>query len=1131
MSLRDRFGRLWGRINDPNSTSTRDQLSTEMGNGKTPPEKRPCLDSEPEKKHELLLTPRRLHKAASTTFQAISDSLRSKAQALYTPSNAMAASPKIPERQTSTSSPRRSKLWSSVRGRRSHDSPKGEITLEPELETSFDLDFSPIGPAPVISTAIPTSPLQTALKDDDITTPPVVSNEVPIKYPAPSLMSILPYKPQRLWPSPQMALRALSITEENPPPPFKALEETDKLETPPMDVLPEPDKPQRLWPCPQMALQVLSIAEDICLPPFNASGETDELEIPPMDVLSEPDKPQRLWPSPRMALRALSITNEMLPPPMRALEDMDDLEPPLMGVLPKRPRRLWPNPRSALRALSITKELPPLPLLGALEETDDLEPSPKSVLPERPQRLWPNPSIALRALSITQETPPPFVMASYGTGKTQSSLARKEMGLENLSALVPSPIWEETARSSLASMGISGEDIGYDSDTESNSGTFTTNASTNRTSISRPPSVIAACDLTRSFAPARQSNEDFTGTFWPANKVIKSAGRASRSFASNGICALDTEHPYAQAYRPTNPPSPHLTSHLFNELGPDDQMGENLAVGMSNDTKRIPSEAYEADTEAKTSSPQVASMGPRLAWDAIRAKRAKRYAAVQLGELSWDDSTDEDSEFGFRLTTKPSSPYLNLPNQGLDEQVNQSRGTCKAPQSDQEAPLPDVDLSASPLEASDKSRLETPPPLADLCSSSTSHEMGTAPVVPIEKFLEDRSLRHRLLDGCTDFILGETLNGQDASTPEDRFLVTSRLDPNDPFEANLASFGRPGWTLHDSFKQSLDGIIPGSPASEEKNDICSGKTQLPTHFVSPSLLDLPFRLKPGPRQPGLTEEIYEEAVSKECSSEVDEAADSKGMSAAVAFPNSHLENDSEPRPEVKVSCDESQGRSSPFEDVPSTCSDHVVNSATLLGPSLDIDSAPNHRGEPTKENNRPLSEGLVIQTSRRSASPTAQSEYPDLRHYSNGEKFSIKRSSSNSAKRPNARKLGTIPSRKFTPPRPYAERNIESHKASFSSSWVNGSFNQREWLEAHYNNLKQQIAQDSARDRPNKPEEPRQRLVDVSMVKRREELNKKASVEALCQFIYRCERESEAEEAKEMQEDEDGYTAAMFQNN
>ena len=49
----------------------------------------------------------------------------------------------------------------------------------------------------------------------------------------------------------------------------------------------------------------------------------------------------------------------------------------------------------------------------------------------------------------------------------------------------------------------------------------------------------------------------------------------------------------------------------------------------------------------------------------------------------------------------------------------------------------------------------------------------------------------------------------------------------------------------------------------------------------------------------------------------------------------------------------------------------------------------------------------------------------------------------------------------------------------------------------------------------------RTRLADVSLVKRREELKKKLSVNTLCQFIYRCELESPKEDVDE-DEEEDG---------
>ncbi|KAL8994095.1 MAG: hypothetical protein Q9169_005851 [Polycauliona sp. 2 TL-2023] len=216
MSLRHKFSRLWVQETERPVTS----------HGKSSSEATVMLAAAPTAEDSQPTHSRRLHKAASTTFQALSESLRSKAQTFYT------APPSSPQPRT----PRT--IWSSVRGRGSRSSRSAK-----DMPTSFDapetptkeerssldseqdqslIEFTPIDDAPPrISTEIPQSSLVDSLDDGngDVTSPTVtpIKSGLSVKQPQPSTISpTLRCEPKYLRPSPHMHLRGLTLAEQAP---------------------------------------------------------------------------------------------------------------------------------------------------------------------------------------------------------------------------------------------------------------------------------------------------------------------------------------------------------------------------------------------------------------------------------------------------------------------------------------------------------------------------------------------------------------------------------------------------------------------------------------------------------------------------------------------------------------------------------------------------------------------------------------------------------------------------------------------------------------------------------------------------------------------------------------------------
>ncbi|KAL8750217.1 MAG: hypothetical protein Q9184_006500, partial [Pyrenodesmia sp. 2 TL-2023] len=213
MSLRDRLGRVWGRSSDSSTRASDERPATQTGH------RRWLSEIDAHRPTEPTFSPRKLHKAASTTFQAFSESLRSRAQAFYVNSSQDDAAPSNePEPKTPKRSPRRSALWSSVRSRRTRNPPKVVPTPEPAPETSSAEEPSPVvpyGPVPQVKLHIPDFSLREQ-GDDNVTTPPVTPERQVTTPLTPIPSRTLCASSRQIWPSPHTRLKNLSVAQEDP---------------------------------------------------------------------------------------------------------------------------------------------------------------------------------------------------------------------------------------------------------------------------------------------------------------------------------------------------------------------------------------------------------------------------------------------------------------------------------------------------------------------------------------------------------------------------------------------------------------------------------------------------------------------------------------------------------------------------------------------------------------------------------------------------------------------------------------------------------------------------------------------------------------------------------------------------
>ncbi|KAL8951616.1 MAG: hypothetical protein Q9222_002416 [Ikaeria aurantiellina] len=219
MSLREKFGRLWGRGSSPNASPQPPNIGSNYR--RVPSGSESLSVGSFEASSEPSFSPRKLHKAASTTFQAFSDSLRAKTLAFYvgsshTDSN---SSDRI-ELRTPRKSNHRPSIWSSVRSRGSLSGRRNKLTSQLDPETPTKDIISLIGSAPKIEMDFPSSSLQGLDDKDEVTTPSTSSQaglDSQSDHTRPSAPSALYCEPKQLWPSPSTHLRGMATARNTPP--------------------------------------------------------------------------------------------------------------------------------------------------------------------------------------------------------------------------------------------------------------------------------------------------------------------------------------------------------------------------------------------------------------------------------------------------------------------------------------------------------------------------------------------------------------------------------------------------------------------------------------------------------------------------------------------------------------------------------------------------------------------------------------------------------------------------------------------------------------------------------------------------------------------------------------------------
>ncbi|KAL8649514.1 MAG: hypothetical protein Q9210_004352 [Variospora velana] len=525
------------------------------------------------------------------------------------------------------------------------------------------------------------------------------------------------------------------------------------------ETLPE-EELSSIGPAPVLRLQIpgsslggYQIEDDVTTPSVTPDGLATR-RLTPTPSNSESHGPRQLWPTPQMQLRNLSTTREGFP--IGIIEDLEDQgQPCLTG-----------EDASAVEAPPETAD--------QVQACPAREPSPAD---DTPVNLDP------------METFP----ALKHDGRIQSAATRSP---ENVT-VGASDRNDGAVKGPRMRSNTFCEDPGYMSDTDSNTETLATNTSTARTSISRPSSFVKRLrESSQVFDNASQSKQDFRGTFWPAAKVFQCSKSSSRLSTGNGSTALATEVPVDIDDQAADPQSEHLDFLLSTEKDQQEGGSKDLDDGEPPEITRVSSELYEADNEAAANSPHNVSMGSRAVWEESRAQRNKRHAAIHL-----DWSTDEDSDFGFELEAEPTHLFVRaaneepyggmdflrepdaIPNKSLGENTRWVSRIFDKGQ--QVATILAIDF----LRGSAHPDLEmTKTPRAQNLVSASSKTL-TTPTISIDEYHNDKDLRHRLLVENTDFALGETSNGQDVSTAEDRFFITPELDALDPFEAKVASFG------------------------------------------------------------------------------------------------------------------------------------------------------------------------------------------------------------------------------------------------------------------------------------------------------------------------------------------------------
>ncbi len=195
--VRKKLSSVWGRSSDVNSPSSQENYPTSISSG----------DSEYSSNINPSLlgsisevSPGRLHKVASTAFQAFSDSIRAKTHIFYAnPGKTEPAGSDSPEAKTPRKHGQRAPIWSSARKRQGLTDRTNHAGAADDPGTPNASQGKPAEPAPSLDVKIPSSSLTELRTNDGFTAEPSVTN---LENQTARNDS---YAPRRLWPSQHMA--------------------------------------------------------------------------------------------------------------------------------------------------------------------------------------------------------------------------------------------------------------------------------------------------------------------------------------------------------------------------------------------------------------------------------------------------------------------------------------------------------------------------------------------------------------------------------------------------------------------------------------------------------------------------------------------------------------------------------------------------------------------------------------------------------------------------------------------------------------------------------------------------------------------------------------------------------------
>ncbi|KAL8701162.1 MAG: hypothetical protein Q9201_005052 [Fulgogasparrea decipioides] len=423
-----------------------------------------------------------------------------------------------------------------------------------------------------------------------------------------------------------------------------------------------------------------------------------------------------------------------------------------------------------------------------------LAPVTTSTLRYEPKQLWPSPHMQLRQFPIANGVA--TVVATVSSNTHRQGPDPVAEGHDSHASVCSGPHEHLTTKSTESDSAAASfekaealrfsEDAGYASDVESNTGTFTTDASTAPTSISGPSSSIAIeCNLSHSSTWNTSSSE---------NSMLPPGGRvcpgSKRTLASIGILPPDQQYLRGEVDRADRAEASNITG---SELSPPTEQLRGDKASKSPQKEPIPKVPCECsntcDADVEDNCPPNASMGPRIVWDEARAKRNERYKALQSMSADVDASTDEDPEFGSELTTSPHLTCIPIP----DDKAGQ-RSDDRTPRRSQKyfslrRIRPRSNLKAtkqhttSNLSFFEDTGMSTPN--ATEGSTSASNSLRPTQYINIDEYMNDRELRLGLHESRAEVVLYEPSDMANASTSKDRILITSRLDPEDEFMAKL----------------------------------------------------------------------------------------------------------------------------------------------------------------------------------------------------------------------------------------------------------------------------------------------------------------------------------------------------------